>query len=169
MHETRAPATAARKGRLIATIALLCFVSAPASASTQIDADNSSRADHVDRRAIDQLSIDAIELSLSSRVTSGDASDEPEPELLPIAVREQEILRRIFDEPLSDTETEIPNSSDLSDDIRPPVIDDRSADVVETDANNQETRSDLLPAIRLPEATPEETRRYRRQMFRTDI
>ncbi len=172
MQDARAPAIAARRGSLSATAALLCFLSAPALAATGLDVICDQSAEHVDVHAIDDLSIDTIEHSITSRITSESdigGGEEQEPEMLPVAVREQEILRRIFDEPVTNTDDDVPNSSDATDEVDTPIIEERSADVAETDAGDQDVRDSLLPGIRLPDATPEETRRYRRQMFRTDI
>ncbi len=171
MQDAKAPVTAASKGSLTATAALLCFLSAPVLAATGLGV-ICDETDQVDAHSIDGLNIDTIDHTLTSRITGEEeigGGDEPEPELLPVAAREQEILRLIFDEPVTNVEEDVPNSSDESAEIDPPAIDDRSADVAETDVTDQEVRDSLLPGIRLPDATPEETRRYRRQMFRTDI
>ena len=167
MQDARAPETAASKGSLTATAALLFFLSAPVLAATGLDVicdENTDRISH--------LSIDTIDHPLTSRIAAEDemgGGEEQEPELLPVAVREQEILRRIFDEPVTTGEEELPSSSDASAEVETPMIEERSADVAETDTTDRDVRDSLLPGIRLPDATPEETRRYRRQMFRTDI
>ena len=172
MQDAKAPVTAASRGSLTAAAALLCFLSAPVLAATGLDVICEDSADSVDVHNIDNLSIDTIDHSLTSRITSESdigGGDEPEPELLPVAAREQEILRRIFDEPVTNVEEDVPNSSDASAEIETPMIEERSADVAETDATDREYRDTLLPGIRLPASTAEETQRYRRQMFRTDI
>ena len=172
MQDAKAPVTAASRGSLTAAAALLFFLSAPVLAATGLDVICDDSAESVDVHSIDDLSIDTIDHSLTSRITSeSDAGggDKPEPELLPVAVREQEILRRIFDEPVTNAEDDVPNSSDVTDEVETPVTEERSADLADADATDRESRSTLLPGIRLPDATPEETRRYRRQMFRTDI
>ncbi|MDJ0908393.1 MAG: hypothetical protein QNI99_04340 [Woeseiaceae bacterium] len=167
MQDARAPETAASKGSLTATAALLLFLSAPVLAATGLDVICDENADR-----IDHLTIDTIDHPLTSRITGESeigGGEEQEPELLPVAVREQEILRRIFDEPVTKVEEELPSSSDASAEVETPIIEERSADVAETDTADRDARDSLLPGIRLPDATPEETRRYRRQMFRTDI
>ncbi len=171
MQDAKAPLKAAPRGSLTAAT-LLLFLSAPVLAATGLDVICPDSADQVDAHSIDDLSIDTIDHSLTSRITSEEeigGGEEAEPELLPVAVREQEILRRIFDEPIANAEDDVPNSSDASTETETPVIEDRSADVAETDVTERDARDSLLPGIRLPDATPEETRRYRRQMFRTDI
>lgn len=174
MQDAKAPVTAAMKGSITATAALLCFLSAPVSAATGLDVlcNHHRSADHVDAHGIGDLSIDTIDHSLTSRITGESdigGGEEQEAELLPVAVREQEILRRIFDETVTNAEEDAPNSSDASAEVETPMIDDRSADVAETDLTDRDSGESLMPGIRLPNATAEETRRYRRQMFRTDI
>ena len=176
MQDARAPKIAAPRGSLTAA-ALLCFLSAPVLAATGIDVICDKSAEHVDAHSIDDLNLDtidhsAIDQSLTSRITGeGDigGSDAEEPEMMPVAVRQQEILRRIFDEPVSNVEDDVPNSSDATTESETPLLEERSADVAETDVTDRAPRDSLLPGIRLPNATPEETQRYRRQMFRTDI
>ena len=172
MQDVKAPVTAPSRSTLTATAALLCFLSAPVLAAAGLDVLCDKSADHVDTHAIDHLSIDTVEHSLTNRITSEQplgGAEEDVRELLPMAPREEEILRRIFDEPASEYVTESSSSSEDGDEADTPLIEERSADVADTDLIDQDAADTLLPGIRLPDATPEETRRYRRQMFRTDI
>ena len=170
MQDAKAPVTAATRCSITATAALL-FLSAPVLAATGLDVICDESAEHVDNHTAD-FSIETIDHSLTSRITGeeefGGGEEEPV-EILPTAVREQEILRRIFDEPVSNVATESSSINEDSEDADTPKIEERSADVADTDLADQEATDSLLPVIRLPDATPEETRRYRRQMFRTDI
>ena len=171
MQDAKAPVTAASKRSIAATAALL-LLSAPVLAATGLDVLCERSAEHVDRHALDELSLDTIDHALNSRITSEDelgGGDDEAQEILPAGIREQEILRRIFDEPVSNAATESASSSEAPADVNAPQIEERSADVADTDLSDQEAVDSLLPGIRLPDATPEETRRYRRQMFRTDI
>lgn len=172
MQDARAPVAAASKRSLTATAALLCFLSAPVLAATGLDLICDQSAGDVDQHAIDDLSIEKIEHSLTSRITSENdlgSGAEAEQEILPVAARQQEILRRIFDEPVTNVADEPLPNSETSEEIDAPLIEERSADVADSDLTDQESGDSLMPGIRLPSATPEETLRYRRQMFRTDI
>ena len=171
MQDARAPVTAASRRSLAATAALL-LLSAPVLAATGLDVMCDRSAGPVDQHAIDDLSIETIDRTLTSRITGGHdlgGGDEDAQEVLPVASREQEILRRIFDEPITNAADESVLSSQTSEDTDAPRIEERSADVADTDLADQEPTDSLLPGIRLPDTTPEETLRYRRQMFRTDI
>lgn len=176
MQDARAPVTAASKRSLTATAALLCLLSAPVLAATGLDAICDRGAEHVDQHEIDDFSIEPVDHSLTSRIASRISSehdigggDEDEQEVLPVAAREQEILRRIFDEPVNSAADEPLMSSETSEEVETPIIEERSADVADTDLDDPNSGDSMMPGIRLPDTTPEETLRYRRQMFRTDI
>ncbi len=170
MQDARAPNRAATKGSLTATAGLLCLLSAPLLAATGVDIICDQSARHVDSHAVDDLNIETVDHGITNAITadsdlSGGGSDE-EAEVLALSAREEEILRRIFDETVADFGD---NSADSDDDIDTTSVEEQSDDITDTEPAVQEDSDTDLPAIRLPDSTAEGMLRYRRQMFRTDI
>ena len=173
MQNAKAPSAAAAKGSLTATTALLCLLSAPVLAATGLDGICDDSAEYGDTHDLGDLNIETIDSPLTSRIASehelAGGGGEDEMEILPTAKREQEILRRIFDEPVPKASDDAISSADAADEIETPRIEERSADIADTDPVDSDTSNPLLPGVRLPDAAPEDMHRYRRQMFRTDI
>ncbi len=162
---------AAARRSLTATAGLLCLVSAPLLAATGLDVICDQSAQHVDSHAADDLNIETVDHGLTNAITEdsdllGGGSDD-ESEILAMSAREEEILRRIFDETSTDY---VEDTADGAENVKNSVIDsateERSAG---TEPAAQEDSDSAMPAIRLPDSTPEAMLRYRRQMFRTDI
>ena len=152
--------TSAKRPIVARAAALLMFAVAPAMAATGVDVLCDRSADPLHVHEPDTLDLDLIERGLDSAVAAGESQSDDMP--VSMTPRDATILRQIFDEAAPSAPAVDDSEFDGA-----RGIEERAPDVAGTAESGEPEAS--VPGARLPDISEEESIRFRRHMYRTDI